>query len=307
MPTSRISRRAAQLLALFRFWNVIELLYPTCRFMGDVWTARSSISSRASLSRLPDAETNTPRSRLPSSPRASQMATSSSGAGRALYVLSMAARAALPFELRMIEGRPVVIALRPGDASVTAAGLRVGDVIVSVDGEPFEARIAHSAKYTAASNETWRTFRAMRTALTGDEGSTLRLGVQDASGATREEQVARTVDWDWHERTGPVWHLIGDDVGYVDLDRLENGDVDAMFAALRSTRAIVFDMRGYPNGTAWAIAPRLNVRHARVAAQFFEPIVRIGWEGRSTFFEQQVGSSDKPPYTGKTVMLAIRN
>lgn len=291
--------RERRMLALFRFWNVIELFYPYLPLVDDAWDRalvefipRFESAADAGQYALDIAEL---AARIPDG---HVSVWGGKGALRALH-----GRARAPFEVRVIEGRPVITALRPGDASLTGAGLHVGDVLVSVDGEPFDARIARAAKYVAASNETWRTFRAMRTALTGDENSTLRLGVQDASGALREVQVIRTTDWDWRDRTGPVWRLVGNDTGYVDLDRLENADVDAMFAALGSTRAIVFDMRGYPHGTAWTIGPRLNVRHARVAAQFFEPVVRIGWEGRSTFFEQQVGTTDKPLYHGKTVML----
>src|ERR1700728_4655184 len=61
-------------------------------------------------------------------------------------------------------------------------------------------------------------------------------------------------------------------------------------------------MRGYPHGTAWAIGPRLNVRKAKAAAQFFEPFVSPG-ESSFTFFEQPIGTTDKALYRGKTVML----
>jgi len=290
--------RERRMLALFRFWNVIDLFYPYLPLMGDAWdealvefiprfesAADANEYARAIAelaARIPDGHVNV------------------WGGKGALKALRGRARA--PFEARMIEGRPVVTALRPGDASVAAAGLHLGDVIVSADGEPIDARIAKAKKYKAASNETWGNFWGVRTALTGDDGSTLRLTVQDASGAARDVQVTRTTDWQWSDRTGPVYRLIDDEIGYADLDRLENSDVDAMFAAFEKTRAIVFDMRGYPHGTAWTVGPRLNVRHARVAAQFFEPFVSLPGRDR-TFFEQPLGFTDKPLYRGKTVML----
>jgi len=291
--------RERRMLALFRFWNVIDLFYPYLHLMGDAWDRalvefipRFESAADANEYALAIAEL---AARIPDGH------VSVWGGKGALRALRGRARA--PFDVRSVEGRPVVTALRPGDASLAAAGLHVGDVITSADGEPFDARVARAARYAPASNDTWRTYRAMRDALTGDEGSTLRLGVQDASGALHEVRVARTTEWDWPERTGSVYRLLGDDIGYVDLDRLESADTDAMLAALGSTRGIVLDMRGYPHGTAWTLGPRLNVRHARVAAQFFEPVVRIGWSDRSTFFEQPVGTTDAPLYRRKTVML----
>jgi hypothetical protein len=55
-----------------------------------------------------------------------------------------------------------------------------------------------------------------------------------------------------------VFRLLTPKIGYADLDRLDNAQVDAMFEAFKATDAIVMDMRGYPHATAWSIAPRLT-------------------------------------------------
>ena len=77
--------------------------------------------------------------------------------------------------------------------------------------------------------------------------------------------------------------MLDGDVGYVDLNRLRVADVGPMFEALQGTKGIVFDMRGYPNGTAWALAPRLNVKDAKHAAEFRRPVVGGGNAGTATF------------------------
>jgi C-terminal processing protease CtpA/Prc len=201
----------------------------------------------------------------------------------------------------MVEGRPTVTSLL-GDASLAATGLAVGDVIVSVDGEEVATRMSRLSKYITASTEAWRGFRTLRSALSGDAGSTMKLVVRGGDGKTRDVSVPRSHSSSLTDRTGPVYRILEDDIGYVDLDRLENVDVDAMFAAFEKTRAIVFDMRGYPHGTAWSIAPRINTRHARFAAQFFEPFVSTG-SAEFSFFRQGISHTDKPLYGGKTVML----
>ena len=95
-------------------------------------------------------------------------------------------------------------------------------------------------------------------------------------------------------------------IGYVDLRRLERSEVDAMFEKVRDTRALIFDLRGYPRGTAWSIAPRLNVRGARYGATFRRPQI----DGFSPYredlhfgFSQPLPVSDQPKYTRPTVML----
>ena len=59
-------------------------------------------------------------------------------------------------------------------------------------------------------------------------------------------------------RTGPVFRVLPGNIGYADLGRLPADQVDSMFEVLRHARAIVFDVRGYPFGTAWPILPRLT-------------------------------------------------
>lgn len=55
----------------------------------------------------------------------------------------------------------------------------------------------------------------------------------------------------------PTWTVLPQGYGYIDLVRLEVDDVEAALAAIRHTPATIFDIRGYPRGTAWSLGPRL--------------------------------------------------
>jgi C-terminal processing protease CtpA/Prc len=84
-----------------------------------------------------------------------------------------------------------------------------------------------------------------------------------------------------------------------------------MFEKFKDTKAIIFDMRGYPNGTAWTIAPRLTEKTGVGLALFrkpevMAPNVAVGemlTRKSYTEFVQTVAASDKWKYKGKTVML----
>jgi hypothetical protein len=96
-------------------------------------------------------------------------------------------------------------------------------------------------------------------------------------------------------------------IGYADLDRLTVSQVGEMFEQFKNSDAIIFDMRGYPNGTAWAIAPYLAEKPEAGAALFECPMLLSPDEdGRQKYtFTQRI----PPPrphvrrYEGKTVML----
>ena len=96
-----------------------------------------------------------------------------------------------------------------------------------------------------------------------------RCGRPRARGAHHARRVATAL----RARTRPVVEVLAGNVGYVDLQRLDVAGVDAMFKQLASTRAIVFDLRGYPRGTAWRIAPHLTASTVS-AALFRTPVSR---------------------------------
>src|SRR5262249_31141284 len=110
----------------------------------------------------------------------------------------------------------------------------------------------------------------------------------------------------WPERKAPVFKVLAGNVGYADLERLTIAEVDPMLERLKDTRAIVFDLRGYPLGTAWSLAPRLNVKGARFGAAFQRALVDGsqpgGMEARFAF-RQPLPISGKWKYKGKTVTL----
>jgi C-terminal processing protease CtpA/Prc len=82
-----------------------------------------------------------------------------------------------------------------------------------------------------------------------------------------------------------------------------------MFESVKNTPATIFDMRGYPKGTAWEIAPRLTEKDSPVAALFSRPLleaVEMSYPqpvNASYSFEQRLPPRKGDAYKGKVVML----
>jgi Peptidase family S41 len=100
-----------------------------------------------------------------------------------------------------------------------------------------------------------------------------------------------------------VYGVLEGNIGYADLERLNVADVPPMFEQFANTLAIIFDMRGYPRGTAWSIAPRINTLRSSAAALFYRPLLI----GASTFeqisFLQPLPPTITPVVRVPTVML----
>ncbi len=293
-----------RLVGLFRLWGAIGYFhaYPglydgdwgalLLQFIPRVERARDSIGYAAAIAEL---MTHT---------------NDSHGYVRAPGLRALFGIARLPVAARMIEGRAVVTGIQ---AESVAPGLRAGDEILAVDGEPMRDRLRRLERYISASTEAARQRDALAAALRGDS-SVAVLKVRGSDARTRLVRVPRRAAyWDLPQtdRTGPVLRLLPGNIGYADLDRLPGELVDSMFRMFRTTKGIIFDMRGYPKGTAWLIAPRLTGRTRVAAARFTSRIAR-GPRGAIDLdtdeaiersFVQYVPTIGGETYPGWTVML----
>ncbi len=287
-------------LAVIRAWNVIHYFYPYLHLIGD-WDAV-----------LPE--------------YLGKMEEAKAFRDYALTLTEMMAHVAdghtwlfghpdverpfgdtgLPIHVRWTEGAAVV-----WEASDEAkqAGIEVGDAILEVDGEPVEARTERIGRYMPASTRPAQLNRIATRLFAGSEGSTAVLRVQKLDGKVREVRLVRDPKKTLPpEEKGDAVRILPGNLGYVDLTRLPVAEVDGMFEKLADTRAIVFDMRGYPQGTAWAIAPRINTRNARIAAQFRRSQVSafsLEEEEAGYHFSQPIPAlpEGEAKYTNPTVML----
>jgi C-terminal processing protease CtpA/Prc len=289
-----------RLLAAFRVWSVIEFFYPY-RHLLDDWDA----VLRAAIPRFlaaRDADDYT-RAVMEMVAHVEDGHTSVGGPG----VTKLFGSGRLPFALMHVEGQPAVVQLFP--ELPKDSGVQAGDVVVSVDGEPMAARMTRLRPLLTASTETARNDRIANAALLGSKETPATLELRGPDGAVRTVKLARVSGFT-ADLGHDAWKLLPGNIGYANLMRLTVPQVDAMFAALQNTKALIFDMRGYPNGTAWPIAEHINTKKAKVGALFRRPMftgnswspdTSAGW-----FFEQQVPGfpkSDKPKYAGRTVML----
>ncbi len=288
--------REHRLLALFRLWNTIHFFYPYKHLLDRSWDDALATF----LPRFEQAE---------------------DAAGYALAVAEMSTLiqdghtyvrfhpelekrglegVGAPFVLMDVEGKPVVVEVHDAEA---APGLAPGQVVESIDGKPLEERLRELEPYVTASHAAHRRLRLLRYALTGPEGSESTLGVRDASGKLLQVRFTRSRKSLQKENPGEAYRVLEGNIGYADLTRLQVADVEPMFEKLKSTRALILDMRGYPNGTAWALTPYLNTRGARYGAVFERNLVSGEDETARYKFFQELPRASVPLYRGRTVML----
>ena len=287
-----------RVLAVARGWSIIEHFFPYKDLMDAPWREALPTAIEGALEADDAAAYHLAIGHLMVQTDDSHVAAFSSVLRRVL------GEAPAPVVVRTIEGEPVVTNI-VDDAVADTSGIERGDVILSVDGTPAAVRMDSLARFfRAASTPQARRHSAAFRVLWGDDGSTATVRVRGADGAERMVALPRG-RYNLGRDDTPVMRRLTDRIGYADLDRLERAQVDSLFTRFADTDAIIFDMRGYPNGTAWSIAPRLAKTEQPVAASFAKPLrLGPGPRDRQTFdFDQRVPPRRGAPYTGKTVML----
>ncbi len=296
-----------RLLAAFRIWGNINYFFPYKHLMEEDWEG----VLKAFLPKMTAA-----RDSLEYALAVAEMVThihDSHGFIRSEILQGYFGVAPPPVRTRMIEGVPVVTSFLD-ETVARAAGLEIGDVILKVDGEEAQARIDRYAKYIAASTPHGQKLAVMWRFLNGADSSIATLTLRDRNHRVKEVKLLRSRAY-WanaqSERTGDMLKLLPDNIGYADLGRMPVAMVDSMFERFKDAKAIIFDMRGYPLGTAWAIAPRLTEKR-NVAAALFErriaaspdsPNGELMNEAVTQTFVQRLPHSEQWKYKGKTVML----
>ena len=68
-----------------------------------------------------------------------------------------------------------------------------------------------------------------------------------------------------HITTKPTYAILPEGYGFIDTVNLLNSEVEKALETIKNTPALILDIRGYPKGTIYHLAPRLTEKKVTVA------------------------------------------
>lgn len=288
-----------RMLALFRFWNVIEYFYPYKDLMDHSWD-----SILTEFIPLMDKAENAQGYALTIARLVAKL-QDSHGIVFSKHLDKYFGDHIPPVKIDRIEGWTVVTKV----SEENNPGFEVGDIILSIDGTPTLECRGRLEPLIAASTPGRLNDLVNLRLLAGEKDSEIKLELQKASSEVktittkRSRSVAGFRMWS-RESDTPVYSVLPEGMGYIDFGRLTSAEVDKALETVKDTPGLVLDIRSNHRGGAWQVGQKI----AREKF-YFSRLEFIQYDGSIGMFfrREQIQSlpslSDKPAYSGKITML----
>jgi C-terminal processing protease CtpA/Prc len=292
-----------QLLALFRFWNIVEYWSPYRDLIGDWNQVLHDFILRVVLAK--DSDDFQRQLMLV----IAAIQDGHAGLWSSLRVRPPMGDCQLPVNLRFVENRPVVTGYSSDDLGKTS-GLQIGDVVTKINGQPVAKLVSEIAPYYAASNEAGR-LRDIGRSLTRGKCGAIPLAVLRGRGtlefkAERVPLAKLDLTRDRrHDLPGDTFQVLAGNVAYLKLSSIKADQVSGYIEAAADTKGLIIDIRNYPSEVvSYVLGSHLVSKPTVFASSTFTDIVNPG------AFHWRIGwtiAPDLPHYTGKIVILVDEN
>jgi C-terminal processing protease CtpA/Prc len=235
-----------QILALYRFWNIIEYWYPNREIVGENWDSLlAEFLPRIALAKTSD---NYQRELMA---LIAQVHDTHANLWSSLAVRPPVGACQLPVVVRFAENSAVVSGYAQAEAG-PATGLKLGDVILDLDGTPVRQLVERWSPYYADSNDPTRLRDIARAMTRGDcgpanlrvrrESQMLTLTPARVALASINAQAGST-----HDLPGETFRKLSNDVAYLKLSSVKTADAARYADGASGTKGLIIDIRNYPS------------------------------------------------------------
>lgn len=235
-----------QLLALYRFWNIVQYWSPYRNAMRENWDqVMAEFIPRVMLAKTAE---EYQREMMALIARAHD---THANLWSNLQVRPPVGSCQLPVIVRFVENRPVVTGYTDANDG-PATGLKPGDAIASMDGVPVAQLMAKWKPYYAASNDA-AILRDMGRGFTHGDCVDTRLQIQreaatlDLTAKRLPMPTTNAAGMNTHDRPGDTFQLLSKDVAYLKLSSVNIADVNKYVDSAAGTKGLIIDIRNYPS------------------------------------------------------------
>lgn len=288
-----------QLLALYRFWNIVQYWFPDRDVIGEDWDkVLTEFIPRIALANSTEAYQRELFALI------ARVHDTHANLWSSLKARPPVGDCELPVKLRLIEDRVVVTGYVSLDLGKDS-GLNIGDVVTGLDDVPVTKLIADLTPYYAASNDGARMRDITQNMTNGVCGETtvrvLRDGQETKVKTKRITAGNGERNTRWHDLPGQTFHLLSKDVAYLKLSSVKSADAKSYIESAAGTKGLIIDIRNYPSNFMVFALGSLLMQKETPFARF--TIGDLSTPGAFHWGVTESITPAQPHYGGKVVIL----
>ena len=242
-PATKFPDAGFQILAILRFWNIVEYWAPYRNLIDEDWDAVLKDTLGRAARPLDAAGFQRELMRL-----VARADDGHANVNDQPPVREPTGDCQLPISLRYREGKFVVNALLSSDAGATL--FHPGDVLKTLDDKPV-ADVADQVRDLYGASNEWSRMNAIARNLTRGACGPVRVSVQRGADLKVEAQRVemkslRLESYARADRAGETFQMLSPQVAYLKLSSIKAADVDGYIAKAAGAKALIVDIRNYP-------------------------------------------------------------
>lgn len=236
-----------RLLALYRYWNMIQYFCPNRALTDDNWDGILADFIPQMVQAKDQFDYVNTIARL-----ISKVGDSHAFLMSSVYDLSLG-KYRLPFQAKFIENRLVVTDYYKDTLDVKN-NLKVGDVIAAIDGVEIDSIVNQYAPLVPASNNQTLLRDMVGRYLLRRKSQNVQLTImRDGRTLPVHQEAVETEKLDTYsvdidrDKGRPPFRVLQDGAGYIYCARFSASDMADIESLFKNTKGIIIDMRGYPS------------------------------------------------------------
>lgn len=205
----------------------------------------------------------------------------------------------VPFNFTVIDNQIIISDLYKLE---TFNEFQKGDIILKISEQDAFGLLKESLKYSNGSNLSGK-YRNMYNKLFNGNTNNINLTIKRRNEIfTKNFNRYKYSEFDFSKNHNPeIWKILDHNSGYLNIGNLQNKDIEEAFNGLKGTKAIIFDIRNYPNGTLVKLMKIFSAKPKEYASYTIQDLKFPGkflWDK-----VRPAGENNKNPYSGKIIIL----
>lgn len=282
-----------KLLAVFRYWNMIEYFFPNRHLMDENWDIVLEEFIPKMIATKDEKEYTLTLLEL-----IGKIQDTHANIWRYNSILdTFLGENSIPLKIKFIENKAVVVKL---EDEFKDANVEVGDVILAINGTKVEDWIKNNLKYFPASNYPTQ-LRGIAQKLGRSNDKFVQITIENASGI--KDVKVNTIKYKYF-KDEPISHkIINNNIGYIYPGTLKKGEIKEIMDKFLDKKGLIVDLRCYPSDFIVFSLTRYLLNEKKDFVKFTAGDIKT--PGLFTFRggEMQVGGKNKDCFKGDVIIL----